>query len=346
MRHASPTLVLLIALAGCAYDPPPEVTIDIPPEGAFLSGDPLTLRFSEPIDPDTLAIRVWPSERDIEGELPADAEPLLDTCRLADAPCGDADLTLSDDGSSAQVILARSTLGAPGLPLLLEVTRELTDQDGSSRGIPEWFDVQFSPRRQPNTEPVAFDDGVYVIVAEIDDPVPAIITLITDIRVIPDGSLALAAAEGDPIGDAAKNTRDPAELQIDTTANGFGLHAWGFVQQEDGERYIDTDPIDVSLSLGVTLVIRDVRITGTIIHDDVQGSDGIDGTVSFSGITLNPGDGESNYAAGNTSFTAERSPDDLVPEGTPEVCGDLCGAITAQCEPPFDFPGDSMCSAE
>jgi hypothetical protein len=346
MRHARPPLALLCALAGCAYDPPPEVTMDIPPGGAFLVGDPLTLRFSEPIDPDSLAIRVWPSARDIEGELPADTAPLLDTCRLVDAPCGGADLIVADDGSSAQVVLARSSLGGPGLPLLLEVTRELSDRGGSSRGIPEWFDVQFSPRREANTEPVDFDDGVYIIVGEIDDPVPAIITLVTDIQVIPDGSLALAAGEGDPIGDAAKNTRDPAELQIDTTDNGFGIHAWGFVQQREGERFIDTDPIDVSLSIGVVLVIREVRITGTIVHDDQLGTDRIDGTVSFSGITLNPGEGEANYPAGNTSFTADRSPDQLVPEGTPEVCGDPCGAVTAQCEPPFDFPGDAMCATD
>lgn len=344
MSHA--TLAVLVALAGCTYDPPPEVTIDQPEGGAFLAGDPIRLRFSELISPDSLAIRIWPSERDIEGELPAGTAPLLDTCRLADAPCGDADLTLAEDGASAELLLARDTLGAPGLPLLLEVTRELTDLGGSSRGVPAWFDVQFSPRREPNTEPVDFDDGVYVIVAEIDDPVPAVITLVTDIVVIPDGSLALAAAEGDPIGDAPKNTRDPSEIDVDTTDNGFALHIWGFVQQRDGARFIDTDPIDVSLSLGVVLVIRDVRVTGTIVRDDESGSDRIDGTVSFSGITLNPGESEANYPAGNTSFTADRAPDALVPEGTPRVCGDLCGGVTAQCEPPFDFPGDAMCSTD
>ena len=342
MRHRS-ILAASLALAACAYDPPPEVTLDIPEGGAFLVGEPLTLRFSEPIDPDTFAIRVWASERDLEGELPADAEPLLDTCHLADAPCGDADLALSADATSVEIILARSTLGAPGLPLILEVEDGLTDTGGAARGIPEWFDIQFSPRREPNSEPVDFDDGVYIIVAEIDDPVPAIITLVTDIQVIPDGSLALAAAEGDPIGDAPKNTRDPTELMVDDTDKGFGLHAWGFIQQTEGARYIDTDPIEVSLNLGITLVIHDIRINGAIARNEELGTDRIDGTVSFSGLTLNPGENEANYPAGNKAFTADRAPDDLVPDGTPRVCGDLCGAVTAQCEPPFDFPGDAMC---
>ena len=44
MRPVRPPLALLCALAGCAYDPPPEVTMDIPPGGAFLVGDPLTAR--------------------------------------------------------------------------------------------------------------------------------------------------------------------------------------------------------------------------------------------------------------------------------------------------------------
>jgi len=343
MHNARPAFLFALAFAACAYDPPPEASIDIPPDGAFLVGDPLTLRFSEPIDPATLAIRVWPSTRDLEGEIPADESPLLDTCRLADAPCGDADLILAEDGTSAEVVLARSTLGAPGLPLILEVTRDLADLGGAARGIPEYFDVQFSPRREPNTAPVEFDDGVYIIVAEIDDPLPAVITLVTDIKVIPDGSLALAAAEGDEIGDAPKNTRDPAELEVDSTENGFALFAWGFVQQKDGARYIDTDPIEVYLSLGVVLVIHDIRITGTIVHDDELDSDRIDGTVSFSGITLNPGDGEADSPAGNKSFTADRAPDALVPAGTPRVCGNLCGAVSGQCEPPFDFPGVGMC---
>lgn len=342
MTHA-PRICLVLALAACTYDPPPEVTIELPPEGTFLVGDPLTLRFSEPIDPATMAIRVWPNERDIEGEIPDGTAPLLDECRLADAPCGDADLVLADDGSSAQVLLARSTLGAPGLPLILEVTRDLADQGGATRGVPEYFDVQFSPRREPNTEPVEFDDGVYVIVAEIDEPVPAIITLVTDIEVMPDGSLALAAAEGDPIGDAPRNTRDPSQLSIDTSDNGFALHAWGFVQQRSGERFLDTDPIDVHLVVGVTLVIHDIRITGTVVHDADEDADRLDGTVSFTGITLNPGEGEANYPAGNKSFTADRAPDVLVPDGAPRVCGDLCGDVPQQCEPPFDFPGAGIC---
>ncbi len=332
-----------LALAACAYDPPPEVTLDVPAEGSFLVGEPLRVHFSEPIDPDTLAIRVWPSERDIEGEIPAGTAPLLDTCRLADSPCGDAALALSEDATSAEIVLARSTLGAPGQPLILEITDDLTDAGGMARGIPEWFDVQFSPRREPNSEPVEFGDGVYIIVAEIDEPVPSIITLITDIRVVPDGSLALAAAEGDPIGDAPRNTRDPEQLMVDDTDNGFGLHAWGFVQQRDGARFIDTDPIDVNLSLGVTLVIHDIRISGSIVYDEELGADRIDGTVSFSGLTLNPGETESSYPAGTKNFTADRAPDSLVPDGTPRVCGDLCGAVTTQCEPPFDFPGETMC---
>jgi len=343
MDHARLACFFTLALAACAYDPPPEATIDIPPDGAFLVGDPLTLRFSEPIDPATLAIRVWPDARDLEGQIPADVAPLLDTCRLVDTPCGDADLILAEDGTSAEVVLARSTLGAPGLPLILEVTRDLADLGGAARGIPEYFDVQFNPRREPNTEPVDFDDGVYIIVAEIADPLPAVISLVTDIKVIPDGSLAMAAAEADEIGDAPKNTSDPTELEVDSTGNGFALFAWGFVQQTDGARFIDTDPIDVSLSLGVVLVIHDIRITGAIVHDDELDSDRIDGTVSFSGITLNPGDGEANYPAGNKSFAANRVPEALVPAGAPQVCGDLCGAVSAQCEPPFDFPGVGMC---
>ncbi|HUS63273.1 MAG TPA: hypothetical protein VMZ28_01980, partial [Kofleriaceae bacterium] len=345
MLHARSILAASLSLAACAYDPPPEVTLDIPAEGAFRSGDPLTLHFSEPIDPDTLAIRVWASERDAEGELPAGAAPLQDTCRLADAPCGEADLTLSEDATSAEVVLARDTLGAPGLPLILEITDDLTDTGGASRGIPEWFDVQFSPRRQPNTEPVSFDDGVYVIVAEIDDPVPAIITLVTDIRVIPDGSLALAAAEGDPIGEAPKNTSDPAQLKIDDTENGFGLHAWGFVQQQGGERYIDTDPIDVNLSLGLTLVIHDVRINGVIAHDEELDADRIDGTLTFSGLTLNPGENEASYPAGNTSFTADRAPDSLVPEGTPRVPSSSTNIASTTSNIPTPSPGSRSWTA-
>ena len=59
--------IALTAAAGCEeYDPPPDAKLVQPEGGAFAEGEVLRVEFSEPIAAESLVVRLWPAERDIE----------------------------------------------------------------------------------------------------------------------------------------------------------------------------------------------------------------------------------------------------------------------------------------
>lgn len=327
------------------YDPPPVADLQLPEGGAFQEGESMILTFSEPVDPASVQLRVWPNQRDIENEIAADAEPFVDSCG-ADDSCGDLETELSE-GDTKLGIAAGGDLGKPGQPLILELLPGLADLEGNTTGASRTWDVQFRSGAGENVDPVAFDDGVYVVLAQVEDPLPAVLTLVSDIRVLEDGRFALAGAEGDEINGAPKNTRDPENLVIDETDQGFTAYATGFVSLDDaGKRLLETEPFDVTLPVGPLEVrLKEVRLFAEIVKNDETGMDRLDGTLSFSSLTLVNGDRESPQEGSSTALIADRVPEELIPAGTPQMCSDLCGAVElGLCEPPEDFPGEEFCA--
>ncbi len=66
---------------GCErFDPPPEVSLEAAVGDQWRPDSPLVLRFSEPIEPTSLAFAIWPHELDLEGEFLATSEPLVLAC--------------------------------------------------------------------------------------------------------------------------------------------------------------------------------------------------------------------------------------------------------------------------
>ncbi|MBN1947984.1 MAG: hypothetical protein JW797_20115 [Bradymonadales bacterium] len=353
--HRATSLALWPALLGCClvscvYDPPPEVTLLWPSCGVFLSGDPLLLEFSEPIEPASLRVRVWPPNRDVEGAIPPRTLPLLDSCRATDSPCGDTEVSVAENGLSAELFFHPDGLGKPNAPMILEIQEGLADLAGETTGLATWYDLQFFPLdyldpSDPATDKVPFVDGIYVIVSTMDQPLPVWLTLITEILSLPDNSVALAGAEGDEIGDAPRTTTDAAELIVDSTEEGYTVYATGSLSQRDGQRYLTTDPFPISVRTGPMYVsLASVRLNSLIVEKD--GHDYLEGTLSFEGVTVRTGDIEFSYGSGSNSFVGQYAPPDIVPEGVPQICGDLCGAVTSQCNPPDDFPPDGFCVEE
>lgn len=348
---STPTFMLLLAALGaCTYEAPPEVNLVQTTDGVFRVGQDIIMEFSAPIDADSLGIRIHSGDRDIEGALLHTDEPLLATCRPADSPCPqNSILTLSPDGMAATLTLDPERLGQPDVPLALEVRQGLASTEGAVTGTAYWFDFQFKPTvetLEESTEDVTFMNGTYILGGTVDEPLPVILTLVTNIIVTSDGRVALIGAEADEIGDAPKNTLNPEELEIDATDQGFAVFAEGEVRSVDGERFLATDPFEINLVIGPVQVSLDgVRVNGIVRMADDGSCDRIEGTLSYDQLSIATGGGpEFDYEAATTTFVADFVPDDLIPEGAPVVCGDQCGAVTGVCDVPEGFAAE-LCDA-
>lgn len=352
MKYVSSLIILGILgtsflLASCEeYEAPPEVRLQQPEGGAFLPGDPLTLLFSQPIDPDTLQIRIWPDERDIEGAFLSTTVPVVE-CDPGKSPCGDLTVTVSQDRLSADLNLDPEGLGKAGLPYVLNVMQGLSNDQGNDTGREIYFDYQFRSTSFMNEEPVEFDDGVYIVVGSVTNPLPAILTLISDIKVLESGVFMLAGAEGDPISsDFPNNTSNPEELEVDAGNLGWTAYVTGFIQLREGKRLLETEPVQIELPLGpLTVILEDVRLFGEIVKGDT-GKDRIEGTLSFAKLLLVNNRGDiTEYEGDAAAITADWVPPEIAPAGHPVVCEDLCGVVTATCEPPAEFPAEGFCEA-
>ena len=345
-RSATCALVGLLAvvLAGChSYNAPPEPKLLAPEGGAFAESEPVTVQFSEAISPQTLAVRLWPAQRTDEGEIAAGVEPLVDICTYEESPCGPLTITIVENGSAAQLALG-GDLGKAGQPMVLEIVEGLADPDGSQTGISYYYDFQFRTAPRANTEPVHVDNGVYILGATVQEPLPAVLTLVSQVRVLEDGQFALAGAEGDADDDAPKTSIDPAKVQVDTSPSGWTAYASGFVTlKDDGTRLLETDAFDVFVPLGsFDVYLDEVRLFAEIRKDQETGHDMFDGTLSYEKVRLADETKETVFEGGTAPLQARYAPRDKVPQGHPKICGDLCGAVLGYCDPPDDFPGEDF----
>lgn len=333
-----------LASAGCQeYDAPPRAALVLPAGGAWQEGEVVELTFSEPINVETLKMRLWADVRDIEGQLPEGATPLVAECTVG--ACADVTVTLSEDKLRLTLALPKETLGKAGPPVLLQIMDGLEDEEGNPTGSAPLFTLQFrSALDCTNTEPVPFDSGTYILGGSVTKPVPAILTLISDVKVSEDGTFALIGAEGDEKPGFAKNTTNPDELFVDNTDLGWALFVKGKVCLRDGQRLLQTEVFDVRIPLGsLTVTLQKVRLVAEIKKDDATGKDTIDGTLSFEGVELDNGRKVSKFEGGNTALAGGFVAPERRPAGMPELCGDQCGVVIGLCEPPEGFPGEQIC---
>lgn len=336
--------LLGVVCVGCDYNPPPEPTLQQPEGGSFAAGDSVIVVFSEAISKESLAIRIWPAERDGEQNIKPDTQPKVDTCRLADTSCQGLTMELATDETSVTLKLDPEGVGKAGSPLILEVLAGLKDKSGRKTGVSRYFDFQFVPVPEPAVVEVPFEDGVYVVLGEIKQPIPAVLTLISEIVALPDGRIALAGAEGDETGGAPKNTDDPRFLIVDSTDLGFTVYATGILYEDSDTRFLKTDPFDIHiLQGGIVIDLFGVRLNATVVKHPDTGSDRLEGTLSFEKVSVVLGTVVADYPAGATAFAANKVPQEFLMDGVPSVCGDLCGAVPDQCAPPADFPPDGFC---
>ncbi len=336
------TLSIALTLAACAnYDPPPEIGLPLPDAGIYQVGDALTITFSEPVDASTLAIRIWratPEDLTLEDEFVAGLEPLQGTCRPSES-CAEAKLELAEDRMSATLTMTGDAFTKVKVPFRLEVLAGLKDDAGRESKAPRFFDFQFAPA-SISTEPIEFTNGRYLLIALITDPVKVPFNMYAEIKVRDDGTFRMLGAKGINIDGAPKNTKEPAEVQLDVTENGFGVFITGTVSASDGEVFLQSEPKDLEFVFsGLPVSLNALRFNGTVVTHPDTGADRIEGTISYSGVTI-PG---VTTDPGNTSFVADLLATEHTPEALPSMCGDLCGGITNECDPPEGYPGEGWC---
>ena len=332
------------------YDPPPAPSLELPQSGSFVAGEVLTITFSEPIRPESLRVNIWRTALTEELEIPADAVPVVDQCTLTQRECGELILEAAP-GQEARALTAVTLtfddegLGRPGAPFFLEILSGLSDLKGNTTGVNTRYNIQFrAAGAGNNTEPVPFQNGTYIFGSVIDRPIPAVLTLISDVRVMPDGRIFIAGGEGDEIGDAPKTTLNPEELFVDPTDQGWAAHIRGMITlTERGERLMETEPVDLHLPTDPLFVdLEQVRIVGQIIKDE-RGFDYIEGTMSFESVAITTGSRTRRLMGGAEPVIGVYVMPGLEPANHPMVCGDQCGAIIGECSPPQAFPDTDVC---
>jgi hypothetical protein len=253
---------------------------------------------------------------------------------------------LDEDASAALLVLNPEGIGRPDVPLLLEVLAGAqSTENGTDIGQTHFFDFQFKPAEVVH-DPVPFEQGTYLFVSVFDEPIRNVITLMSDVRTNDRGVFWILGAESDEIEGAAQNTRDPAELFIDTEDSGFVAFAEGTIRENEiGERFVETERFAINLTIGPLLIeILGLRFTGIIVKNDETGRDQIQGTLSFENVQLTADGGDPFlYDSGTTTFIADQVPDELIAPGTPEMCESPCGSVPSQCDPPPPWPPPGFC---
>lgn len=344
-------LSLLTSFSCQVYNAAPKPSVVFPEGGANLEGDGIELTFSETIDTSTLNLRLWDVERDVENQVPANATPTIKNCSIKS--CDKSTLSVE---KNVATFLLEDDLSKAGKSYVLEVLPGLSDNENRKTSISYFFDIQFRANTsQPiymgmdadtTPEPVEFDNGVYILLAQVEKPIPAVLTLISKVIVLQDGTFALVGAEGDEINGDPKNTRNPENLIVDTTDQGYTVYATGKVTSRNGVRTLESDTFNVTLPVGSTIAVdmEGVRIFANIAKNPDTGKDQIAGSLSFEKVIIRTNGNANEQGGGTTALIADFVPTELIPEGTPTLCGDLCGAVVlGQCEPPANFPVPAIC---
>lgn len=376
MRRTTPIISLLLAsgawLGGCLYDPPPEADLITTADNVFLLGDPLVIRFSEPIKPASLEIRVWPGQTEhytLEDELKPEVEPLLDTCTLAKSPCPaqrelGITLTLDEAGTEATVEVPEWALTPPeettlGAPMVLEVTGALTDLQDRRKKASFFFDFQIVREIwNPYADASGGDDVPTIDAGDVGPVEPLGVAEgghlfysmfnLADILELPQqlychvrvdqlsGQWVAIMTDADPINDEVpKNTQNPEELVMDFGAEGFIFTMTGRIKRESGGLAFDSDKATMVQTIGtISFEVRDMIIRGVIVIDEVTGLSRWDGVLASSEIVVKFGTMDPEiYPAEQANFSMTELEPQHVPEDMPTVCTEApCESVGGYCD--------------
>lgn len=350
-------LLVIIALVGASflsvgcqeYEPPPEAELVRSGTGAYTLGESLELTFTKPVEAETLEVVLWPSARGTRRVPEGEVDSLLGPCSVG-ASCEGLTIAVDESGEGATLELD-DTLAGPGANFILEVLPGLQDRAGNVTGTSYLYNIRFRATAGDPNANIAFDNGIFILGGAVNHPMRAVLTLVTDIKVLPDGRFVMVGARGLVQEGENDTTRDPTVITVDDSENGWTLFANGLVvENEAGDRFLETEAFDVAIPVlggSLFLELKEVRLFADFVKDD-RGYDFVDGTLSYEEIILiNTGTGNSTtYDGDNAELLGDFVITEEIPVGSPDMCGEICGAVTGICEPPEGFPGEGFCGED
>lgn len=357
LRLARATLVALLAaspLAACEeYDPPPEVTLVQPSVGFWTAVTPIELVFTESIDPASLVLTIWPSERDIEGNFRPDVQPIVANCSLATTPCNGLMLSLNENATRATIIQNEVFADREGVPMVIEIHAGLKDLVGRTRKVATFFDFQINPQCGNQPVDIDLDSGVISLTANLQ-VLPIWLQMLLDFAIDEDtgrfrviGTFARVASGREP--PLPTNYNHPDGLVAEITDVGWAVTFTGcLVEQAPGQFFIQSDPFDVSITVLniIPVTLTGFQVQGTLRPGGAEdGRDFASGTLSTSGGSF--GDPPNAVAPITTAWDGFGLRPSEVPDALPRVCEeDPCAELRAaggDCQVPAGFDPGPVC---
>jgi hypothetical protein len=286
---------LFFSVAACEYNPPPEIQSSTPGIGAVTTdaGTDIVVRFTEPIDPQTLQATLYLRKLTGEGELLPDCSQggqdcinaLAGPC-AASGDCPNATLTLSQDNT---VLTFDPDEDFKIGEYVLRIPAGLEDLDGNASGVP--YDVMFFVSRVGTGGATTFQPGVYLAWMELEQPFTFQIETYWHMRVEADiGKVWGGGCDGDQIDPDGPYLYDHESWKpvpyLDQEGFKFvflGLVQDAQVQDQEGNPkpgfILETHPFYIYCAQPEVQVM-DGRITVSIYHDDEMGREVMHGRMN------------------------------------------------------------------
>ncbi|MBL8739839.1 MAG: hypothetical protein JNK04_02060 [Myxococcales bacterium] len=321
----------MTSVTGCeTYDSPPRTSIQGIVDGILTDPEaPLVLRFSEPIDRETLRVQVIKLVTDIEGNLldeDDDDATTLQSFFSLDPLKGNnfgGQVEFLDDDAALRISLDNPLPIGPSLAILIEPG--LKDLEGNEWIVRQVIPFGYELGCDDATGTDKFPSGAYFFLVDVEVPIPVQIQLWGQINVDPDTGLFVGQftnADRNPDGsrcdppcgaeDACRllpaeecvvpSTKAGSEDEFsdfvpnDVLPVGYTFTVGGCViEQKDGSVVFINEPADVDITQP-DVFVQGIQLTSSFGTD---GSGVFRGTGAVTGETVFIGPTDSGAASGN-----------------------------------------------
>ncbi|MFO0613745.1 MAG: hypothetical protein U0414_14220 [Polyangiaceae bacterium] len=197
-------------MPACEYDSPPRPSLDGLVEGVLPDPRaPIVLVFSEPVDPNSVSVKIAPFEVDAEGNLgDEDAEDagteLNPFFTYSDLESSGGDAVLTDDRRALVIYPAVTLPLAASLVLLVEP--HLKDDAGRETMTRQRLLFSYKFSCESATASTLFQSGVYFMVVNVDKPIPTQIQLYAQLTADEMGQVRASFVNADRNPDKARCT--------------------------------------------------------------------------------------------------------------------------------------------